>query len=86
MELVKDVIIYVVVPLIAFLFKIVWSKMIALEKHYIKTPSHEYCLALFAKKIDIATKKDISEMLDAKFERFELRLINEGRIEPNCKV
>jgi len=86
MDLIKDIIIYIVVPLIAIVFKIVWSKLIALEKYYVKMPNHEYCLALFAKKIDIATKKDISDMLDAKFERFELRLINEGRIEPSHMV
>ena len=68
--------------LIAVIFKIVWSKLMVLEKRYAQMPNQEYCLALFAKKVDIATKRDISDLLDAKFERFELRLINEGRIEP----
>ena len=84
MELVKEIIVYVVLPLLAIVFKIVWAKLMTLEKQYSKMPNHEYCLELFAKKIDIATKKDIADMLDAKFERFELTLINEGRIDPSC--
>ena len=82
MEVLKDILIYGVVPLIILLFKILWSKIMVLESYQKKVPDFEHCKTVFAQKIDIATKQDISDMLDAKFARFELRLINEGRILP----
>ena len=82
MELVKDIIVFVVIPLVSVVFRILLSKISALETAQKEMPSYDYCMRFFAQKTDIATKKDISDMLDAKFEKFELRLINEGRIEP----
>jgi len=82
MELVKDILVYAVIPLIILIFKILWSKLMVLENFYKASPKIEYCKLFFAQKSEIATKQDISDMLDTKFERFELRLINEGRIMP----
>ncbi|MCL2064283.1 MAG: hypothetical protein FWG98_07925 [Candidatus Cloacimonetes bacterium] len=81
MEIVKDILIYAVIPLIVAIFKILWTKIVSLESNYKKMPDFDHCKSIFAQKAEIATKQDISDMLDAKFERFELRLINEGRIK-----
>jgi len=71
-----------VVPLIAVICKLLWSKLVQIENFQKRLPGYEHCRLQFALKADIATKQDISDMLDSKFERFELRLVNEGRIQP----
>jgi hypothetical protein len=85
MEVIKYITIFVVIPLVAFLYKILWNKYHSLETLYRSCKGYEFCNSVFALKSEYATKQDISDMLDAKFKGFELRLINEGRLTPNRK-
>ena len=82
MELFKDILRFGVFPFTVSIFRFFWIKISQIEKNSLKCPGLSFCQNEFARKSEIATKQDISDLLDAKFERFELRLINEGRIMP----
>ena len=62
LEIMKDLVIFIVVPLLILPYKFLWDRVTALET---------------------VLKHDLSSMLDQKFQGFELRLINEGKINPS---
>jgi len=61
-DLIKDLVIFIVLPLLILPYKFLWDKVTALES---------------------VLKHELSSMLDHKFQGFELRLINEGKITPS---
>jgi len=85
MSIVKDTVIFVIVPLVAFLYKILWNKCQQLETLYTNCKGFTHCSNVFAYKSDFATKQDISDMLDVKFKEFELKLIKEGRLTAHSR-
>jgi hypothetical protein len=80
MEILKDTVIFIIVPLVAFTYKIIWNKCNHLETIINSCKGHDFCANVFGLKSEIATKKDIADILDAKFKEFELKLIKEKRI------
>jgi len=85
MEIIKDTVIFVIVPLVGFLYKILWNKCQQLESMYRSCSGYSICSNVFAQKGEFATKQDISDMLDVKFKDFELKLIKEGRLDAQCR-
>jgi hypothetical protein len=85
MELVKDIVIFIIVPIVAFLYKLLWDKCSQIEALNKNCRGYTHCHSIFALKSELATKQDISDILDAKFQHFELRLINEGRLQSRIK-
>jgi hypothetical protein len=86
MELVKDIVIFVIIPIAVFLYKLLWDKCTEIETSNKNCKGYTHCRSVFALKSELATKQDISDMLDTKFQNFELRLINEGRLQSRFKT
>jgi len=85
MAILKDTVLFIIVPLVAFLYKILWNKCQQLEALYTNCKGYTICSNVFALKGEFATKQDISDMLDVKFAEFELKLIKEGRLEAQSR-
>jgi len=81
-SVIRDSLVVFGMGIIGWLFRVVWSKIHRLEEVCNKIPDCMNCKNIFANKHEIATKQDISDILDAKFMKFELHLINEGRLLP----